>query len=218
MNKSRSFSHSIATWAGILVFLFAVNANSATLHIVKFGGSLGLIYSPASFAATVGDTVEWQGDFSIHPLSSTIIPTNAVSWHMGSGTVFSYVIKVPGTYSYKCDVHGGLGMIGAFTVSESTVNYLPNESKSLSRANKILAFDTRTNPSVTIYTAQRNFVRLEIFDLIGHRLATPVANVLDQGTHTILLGGYILASGHYFVKISGDGAETVRQSWLSGAK
>jgi plastocyanin len=71
-------------FAGILaiILLLAVNNDWATTHVVQFGGSLGFVFSPKDFSATVGDTVEWEGDFSVHPLSSTTIPANAPSWQI----------------------------------------------------------------------------------------------------------------------------------------
>jgi plastocyanin len=53
---------------------------------VQFGGALGFHYSPEVVFISPGDTVTWQGDFSMHPLVSDdgLWPTN------GSGSQFSH--------------------------------------------------------------------------------------------------------------------------------
>ena len=76
-----------------IAMLTAILPAGATTHVVKFGGSAGLKYVPAAFAATAGDTVTWEGDFSVHPLSSTTLPAGAATWHVATGTRFTYVIK-----------------------------------------------------------------------------------------------------------------------------
>jgi len=81
----------------------------------QFGGVLGEVYQPQNLTTGIGDTIQWQGTFASHPLSSTIIPNGAASFHVTSGTVFSYVVTQPGTYNYKCDFHGGNGMFGSFS-------------------------------------------------------------------------------------------------------
>lgn len=96
-----------------MVLCFAASA-PATTHIVKFGGSTGFAYSPISFSAQIGDTVQWNGDFSMHPLSSTTIPSGAATWHAASGSAFVYPVKIAGTFNYKCDLH--VGMTGSFSV------------------------------------------------------------------------------------------------------
>lgn len=102
-----------------IVLILSATSIRATTHVVNFGGSLGNTYSPSSFSASVGDTVQWVGSFSVHPLSSTTIPANAATWHVAAGNSFSYRIAVAGQFNYKCDVHPG--MIGSFTVSATRV-------------------------------------------------------------------------------------------------
>ncbi|MBI5475938.1 MAG: T9SS type A sorting domain-containing protein [Ignavibacteriales bacterium] len=109
---------------------------NATTHIIQFGGSFGFAYSPNNISVAVGDTIQWQGSFALHPLSSTIIPSGTSGWHVSSGSTFSYVVAQPGTYNYQCDVHSTFGMVGSFTASSAVhlilfggdlgENYSPN--------------------------------------------------------------------------------------------
>ena len=109
----------------VMVFIALLSADSnAVTQVVQFGGTLGFTYSPSSFNAKVGDTVEWEGDFTMHPLTSTTIPTGAASWQNTTGTAFKYVIEVPGSYDYHCEIHYTIGMAGSFTVSATVA--MPN--------------------------------------------------------------------------------------------
>ncbi len=85
--------------------------------MVQFGGALGLVYSPGSLTVKVGDTVTWEGDFSVHPLvsgASCGMPDGKFS--NSTGTSFSHTFTVAGTYPYYCSVHCASGMTGSVTV------------------------------------------------------------------------------------------------------
>jgi plastocyanin len=104
----------------LLLFL-AISSFSvafATNHIITFGN---YFYSPAATSVAVGDTITWQGDFPNHPLSTTAIPSGALAInHVDIGTSYSYVVLVPGTYSYRCDLHFSMGMFGSFSATAIT--------------------------------------------------------------------------------------------------
>lgn len=108
----------------LVLFMLVVFSMStevyATTHVIQFGGSLGENYSPKSLAVLVGDTVEWVGDFSMHPLSSVSVPAGAASFHQGSGSTFSYPVTLAGSYQYQCDFHFSLGMVGGFAATTPT--------------------------------------------------------------------------------------------------
>jgi plastocyanin len=200
----------LAGFLAIILFL-AVKNDWAAIHVVQFGGSVGLAYSPNSFSAKVGDTVKWEGDFSLHPLSSTTIPANATSWHMGSGTLFIYVITVPGTYNYQCDVHVGLGMTGAFTASASSVQQ-GAPGTNAGRTNHVMFVNASApgKSSVSFFVPSNGFVTLEVFDLLGHKVVTLVNQIKEAGTYEVTLKSEIPARGLYFIKLAGEGEEVVR--------
>jgi plastocyanin len=200
---------------GILLTMLlfaAVNDSWATTHIVQFGGSFGLSYSPDNFSAQVGDTVQWEGDFSLHPLSSTAVPANAETWHNPTGTTFIYVIKIPGNYSYHCDVHASFGMTGTFEASGAGVRNEQSQSQTAQMTQIMFAGEKRSgSSSVTFIVPHTEYVLLEVFDILGHAMATAVHQNMKAGTYTVSLGAYIPAHGYYFVRLSGDGAEVVRK-------
>ena len=107
----------------LVLTLFLSWHAGATTHVVTF---VCCEYTPTYFQAALGDTVEWQGDFSSHPLESTTIPAGASPFSNGSGTSFSYVIQVAGTYSYQCQVHqpSMAGSFGAGIVNYGYTQYI----------------------------------------------------------------------------------------------
>lgn len=92
-------------------------ANSGTeqSHVIQFEGHQ---YTPNSLDVRVGDTLVWQGDFSVHPLTLTKAPAGVPTFaSVNSGQRYSYVVQTPGSYEYVCDAHKDMGMVGSFTAS-----------------------------------------------------------------------------------------------------
>jgi hypothetical protein len=127
----------------LLIITASITPVFATTHIILFGGVLGETYSPNFLTLSVGYTIQWQGSFSLHPLSSATIPIGATAWHTGSGSVFSYPVLIEGTYDYQCDFHGDFGMVGSFVAVISTPINAPNL---LTPANT--STDISTNPTI----------------------------------------------------------------------
>lgn len=93
--------------------------HNAQIATIEFGGTLGSAYSPKDVRISPGDSVEWLGDFAMHPLVS-----DEGLWQVvGTGSEFSYTFDQTGTYDYHCQVHSALGMRGTVTVGY--FGYLP---------------------------------------------------------------------------------------------
>jgi plastocyanin len=188
----------------------------ATTHVVQFGGSHGFTYSPSTFSAQVGDTVQWEGDFSLHPLSSTSVPATALTWHAASGTSFIYAIKVAGAYNYRCDVHFTSGMIGSFTATESSVRYsvrLPGEGRADDV--RLSIQDLSRTPFVSLTVSKARQVTVKVFDLSGREQSTVIDHVLMPGYYSIPLDRATMASGFYFIKLSSNGVNRVVSFFLA---
>ena len=183
-----------------IVFLAAVS--NAAVHVINFGGALGNTYSPGSLNVHVGDTVQWQGSFSFHPLSSKAIPAGAASFHNGSGTVFSYAVTVAGTYNYQCDDHVGLGMIGSFTAGVlsgvSTVPSIQPLAFALGQ-NYPNPFNPATVISFELPAAGK--VTLKIYNLIGQEVAAIVNENLAAGSYSKTWNAASMPSGVYFYRL-----------------
>jgi len=114
---------SSSDWSGSRSF---TTAQQPVIHVILFGGIVGSNYSPKFLEVAVGDTIQWQGDFTLHPMSSTTIPSGALSWNAIAGTIFNYVVTAVGNYDYQCDVHGGFGMVGSFVAVDYSPLATPN--------------------------------------------------------------------------------------------
>jgi plastocyanin len=86
---------------------------------IEFGGAVGTVYRPAEVRISPGDSIEWLGDFAMHPLVSDDGLWQTVS----SGTQFTKTYDQPGVYPYHCQVHDALGMNG--TIIVGYYGYLP---------------------------------------------------------------------------------------------
>ncbi len=105
----------------ILTGIFLVSLTQAKTITVSVSDA-GFL--PASFAASVGDTVKWIWMGGLHTTTATSIPLGAATWDKAmnaSNTVFEYVITKPGTYNYWCANHTTM-MEASFTVTSSATN------------------------------------------------------------------------------------------------
>jgi len=187
----------------VTVLLGTLGTAHATTHVIQFGGAFGLTYSPNALTISVGDTVEWDGDFITHPLSSTSVPTGAQKFNQGTGNIFRYAVIVAGSYQYECEVHFSSGMIGAFTASSSTgievgKSSLRPDGFSM-RQNYPNPFNPSTNLSFSI--ASKSFVSMKVFNVIGREVATIVFEELSPGNYTRQWHANGFASGFYFCRL-----------------
>jgi len=187
----------------------------ATNHVIKFGGTLGNNYSPKELEVAVGDTVTWEGTFSTHPLSSTSVPPGAASFEKNTGTTFSYLVQVEGTYNYQCDFHVGLGMIGSFSATVSSV-----EGIGLSVQPATFSLEQNyPNPFNPITTIRYQLpisgeVKLGIYNLTGQKIETLVSEWQSAGSYQVQWNADEKASGVYFYVIQVDKFQAVKMMVL----
>jgi plastocyanin len=99
----------------VLVSSLALAAPAAATDFpVGFGGTFGLNYSPPTINIATSDTVSFSGSFSSHPLvwDAGEFPTTS----SGSGPA-TFQFSAPGTYSFHCQIHQALGMVGKVVVA-----------------------------------------------------------------------------------------------------
>jgi plastocyanin len=191
-----------AVVALFLLSLMSAPVSMATTHVVAFGGTHGLAYSPNNFNCSVGDIVQWEGAFSMHPLSSTTIPTGAASWHVTSGNLFTYEVKVAGTYHYQCDVHFGSGMTGEFTAAATAVEektpVLQPESYILDQ-NFPNPFNPKTVIRFSVPGTQN--VELTVYNVLGNKVATLMDGSQTAGMHEVEFDASMFPSGIYYYRM-----------------
>jgi plastocyanin len=106
----------------LLNFLFIVSLTKAQVkHSIVTSGNT---FSPNNITINVGDTVEWRNMGGTHNVNGTqaTFPTNLESFGnaVGTGWTYTYVFNTAGTYAYRCNIHFGMGMVGAVTVQAAT--------------------------------------------------------------------------------------------------
>ncbi len=99
--------------ASAIAWAFLSSAAIGARHIIHFGG---YDYVPDTLTVQVGDTIQWLGNFSKHPLTLLEAPAGAGRFqHIDDGQSYQYVATVAGRYHYQCDKHVDEGMEGWFT-------------------------------------------------------------------------------------------------------
>ena len=105
----------------IAAIFTAITNSMATVHTVSAGG---MAFTPANGVTMhPGDTIMWVWTDGVHTTTSTNIPPGATPWNrnLRSDSVsFMYVPTILGTYSYQCNFHVSMGMIGSFSVISAT--------------------------------------------------------------------------------------------------
>ncbi|MGA0818675.1 MAG: lamin tail domain-containing protein [Schleiferiaceae bacterium] len=92
---------------------------AATNHQIQVGSNF---FSPAYVSVSPGDTVTWTQVSGSHNVngSLTTFPSNPAGFSSGAvagGTwTYSFVFTTPGVYSYQCDPHAAMGMVGKVNV------------------------------------------------------------------------------------------------------
>ena len=207
--------HSAATTSKSLVLAFLLSFTALgsfalanpTKHIITFTFPT---YTPSTLNVAVGDTIEWTGSFSGHPLASTSVPAGAATFSNSTGSKFDYVVTTAGSYQYWCVFHGAsAGMKGSFTAATSSVAPSANQpafellQNAPNPAGKLtaLSFQLRDAASVT----------LRVIDTKGAILATVLDSKQSAGKHTLPFDVSSLPSGAYFVQLTSNGAVATKQ-------
>jgi plastocyanin len=191
---------------GLVCASMVFSTAHATVFVIKFGGSLGTNYSPSSLAVSVGDTIEWQGSFSFHPLASTTVPAGAASFSNSSGTVFDYVVVVPGRYDYVCEVHQP-AMAGSFTAALSGIGDTGQRQVPTIFGlgqNYPNPFNPETVIGFGVQGSGERVVRLAVYDLLGREVAVLVNGKRQAGSYEARFDGAEFPSGAYIYRLTID--------------
>ena len=86
----------------IFSFIRITSAETINVDVADFA------FTPADVVCSVGDTIIWTESSGMHTTSSTSVPPGASTWDytfVGIGDTYTYVIEVPGDYTYQCNNH-----------------------------------------------------------------------------------------------------------------
>ncbi len=195
-----------------LATILSTSTLMATTHLIQFGGAFGFNYSPISLSVSVGDTLRWQGDFETHPLRSTTIPAGAQSWTNSIGTAFFYVVQIPGSYLYQCEVHAP-EMSGSFTATAATAVDDKASPTQPSVFQLEQNYPNPFNPStrITYSVAETSPVSLRIFNAIGEEVSTLVTGIQEPGSHEVDFDGTGLPTGMYLYRLEAGGSTATKR-------
>jgi plastocyanin/DNA/RNA endonuclease YhcR with UshA esterase domain len=132
--------------------LFAL-ASSATNYQVQVGSNY---FAPAYLSIQVGDTVTWTQVSGSHNVNGSLstFPTNPAGFTNGAvagGTwTYSHVFSAAGTYSYQCDPHAAMGMVGTVKVTAPCTELYFSEYLEGSSNNKALEIYNPTNAAINL--------------------------------------------------------------------
>jgi len=132
--------------------LFAL-ASSATNYQVQVGSNY---FAPAYLSIQVGDTVTWSQVSGSHNVNGSLatFPSNPAGFSSGAvagGTwTYSFVFGTAGTYSYQCDPHAGMGMVGTVKVTAPCTELYFSEYLEGSSNNKALEIYNPTNAAINL--------------------------------------------------------------------
>jgi len=160
----------------LLGALFALSTK-ATIHTVTVQN---FSFSPSSFTAVIGDTVEWVWVGGTHTTTSTSAPVGAATWNTNinsSATTFQYKITTAGTYNYQCNFHVSMGMVGSFTVSVAMG--VPNVSASAKEIAKIFPNPATNLLNIHLNKAPNNN-ELVITDILGKEVIKESLSNIDN--------------------------------------
>jgi plastocyanin len=186
--------------------LFMAPALFATTETIMAGGTDGMSFVPASgVTISLGDTIKWVWEIGDHTTTSTTIPGGAAAWDhdiTSVDSVFIYVPTVAGIYSYKCVPHESMGMLGSFTVMDTTtgITEIPGDFQD---------YVLSPNPAsssiqVTYREAEPSF---QIYDISGRLVGVP--DLTNKTNSKAVLDVSMLAEGNYFLRIqTKEGAQT----------
>ena len=177
------------------------NATVITVNVEDFE------FSPSDFTINIGDQVMWMWDNSAgsHTTTSTTIPAGAASWDQPinqNEQMFTYTATVAGSYDYICTFHASMGMVGHFTVLNTTgVSEVPAApTLSLNGASPV-----KDNLQVTYSLPSNSELNLRLIDMAGRSVRTFFSSNKSAGVFTETYSVAGLRKGIYFLEMeAGD--------------
>lgn len=200
---THSYKTAFATFVLVIFAVCSLYADDPQSHIIEFGN---YFYDPDHLDVAVGDTIVWQGNFAAHPLHSKSVPDGAEHWGpIASGTEFSYVVEVEGTYEYGCTLHDQtFDMNGSFVATLTSVNGGNGDLPEVFRLRQ--NYPNPFNPSTEIRFElhEQMHVTLEIFTVTGQRVGALADGPHEAGHHTVTFDATGLPSGVYIYRLQSD--------------
>lgn len=196
-----------------ILSLCSVSSFSQTKIICSFGN---FSYTPDKLpTVSIGDTIEWRGNFKSHPLTSDTIPAGAMPFGNSDGsTPYQYVITHEGYYSFFCSKHGeSQGMRGSFLAVTNRVSNPVSVSG-------ILLEQNYPNPSsgettIGFSLEKPTAVTISLYSSAGEFIRTIASGRFDAGKQSVVCDISSLPNGVYIYRLNANGGTLAGQMVVS---
>jgi plastocyanin len=170
----------------------------------------GLAFQPATLFISIGDSVRWTNrDAMPHTATSDSGPGSFDSGILSQNQSYAFRFTIAGTYRYLCSIH--TSMIGRIVVSPNGVE----EGRAEAPGSGLALFPGRPNPfsdqtRIAFQLGKEGAVSLEVYNLLGKRVASLVQGTLKAGGHEVTWNGRTAlgdkaAPGVYLYRLAAEG-------------
>ena len=190
----------------IAVFSTMIPSRATTMMV----GVSDNVFTPASFTINVGDTIVWMWAQGTHTTTSTTIPVGAQAWDQlldQNNTSYMYVVTTTGTYNYWCTFHYQMGMVGQFTVEQSS-----GIGENISGVTlNIFANPVNRQLQVYLKSSKTGMMNIVLNDITGREVRQLASENQFAGEHHFQYNVADLPKGMYLLKFTLGGDELVRK-------
>jgi hypothetical protein len=166
------------------------------------------------FNATVGDTLDFEMNFSVHNLGisdtagTMVLDKGFTSFSKPGGTSIKFVLPAANEYVFACSFHTnlqtGAGMSAAVISSAGNAGVNPQSNGTL-KLESIFPNPANNVTMVDFELSQPAHVKLLVYDAQGKLVMTALDEQMSAGTHMPTIDTKSLASGSYqYVLQAGD--------------
>lgn len=198
--------------------IFTICISACIMLISQFQSQAAVIlievedfeFDPNIFTVNPGDEIKFYWDEGVHTTTSTVIPPGAAAWDQvidQNNQFFSYFPTVPGSYDFICTYHQSMGMLGHFTVNNST----GISSDLIKPAFLINAIAVNDGMLQISYSLPSNGVKLTLTDISGKQAKLLESVVKASGTYDEKYYIADFRKGIYLVSLENKDARLVRR-------
>jgi hypothetical protein len=103
---------------------------------------------------------------------------------------------------------------GNFTISSTTIIQDNGNQPGVFVLNPAFPNPFNSTTTISFYTPRRMHVQVEVFDILGHSLATLTDGMMDAGNHQIRWNPIDIPSGVYFYQAKAEGISEIKRVTL----
>lgn len=183
----------------IIMISYVSESIAQTSHVVEVSNNK---YTPSDLSVDVGDTVVWINIEGYHNVNGneSVNTENPESFgnETGHDWTYSFVFTIPGVYTYVCDPHVFLGMVGSITVNDisNSIDKL-NETEQIS----IYPNPVRSNLNIINSEQYREDLYFNIYNISGVKIKQ---SLLSKGIREYNFDVSSLENGYYIIEFRGD--------------